>query len=45
MDDYCDECASEYCIGHELCEDCDSEICAECGGCACEDAYCDGRHN
>ncbi|MFD5564979.1 hypothetical protein [Kitasatospora griseola] len=41
---YCDECADENCPGHELCEDCSDDICAECGGCSCEDSPCDGLH-
>ncbi|MFI5616711.1 hypothetical protein [Streptomyces sp. NPDC051567] len=30
---YCDECADYDCPGHSLCEDCDGDICTECGGC------------
>ncbi|MEV7935262.1 hypothetical protein AB0O82_03885 [Kitasatospora sp. NPDC088264] len=39
---YCDDCASEYCTGHEWCEECGEEICNECGGCDCDDSYCPG---
>ncbi|MGA5130832.1 hypothetical protein ACPCTO_13585 [Streptomyces olivoreticuli] len=40
--DYCDECASEHCPGHPWCENCDDEMCTECGGCSCPETYCPG---
>ncbi|MFF3553459.1 hypothetical protein ACFYXL_08565 [Streptomyces tsukubensis] len=40
--DYCDECASDGCRGHELCDKCGGEICDECGGCDCPDDPCPG---
>ncbi|MFE9386099.1 hypothetical protein ACFYMO_23200 [Streptomyces sp. NPDC007025] len=41
-DTYCDECASEYCTGHEMCDACSGDICADCGGCNCPDSECPG---
>jgi hypothetical protein len=41
-DDYCDECASSDCIGHEPCPECNDDICTACAGCACPDSYCPG---
>lgn len=42
-DDYCDECVSYGCRGHELCDECSGEICNECGGCDCPDSPCPGH--
>lgn len=44
MDAYCDECASEHCAGHELCDACDGDVCNECGGCDCHENLCDAPH-
>jgi hypothetical protein len=44
MDDtevYCDTCADWSCRGHELCEHCQDEICANCQGCSCLATPCD----
>ncbi|MFI9269818.1 hypothetical protein ACIGXM_03735 [Kitasatospora sp. NPDC052896] len=39
---YCDDCASEYCLGHEYCTECGEDMCNECGGCDCPDSQCPG---
>jgi hypothetical protein len=42
---YCDECCSYGCAGHEICERCDRDICNECGGCDCPDSPCPGYNH
>lgn len=39
---YCDECASDYCTGHETCDECGGEVCADCDGCDCPETACPG---
>ncbi|WP_327163195.1 hypothetical protein [Streptomyces zaomyceticus] len=39
---YCDECASYDCPGHELCDKCSGDICNECDGCDCPETACPG---
>ncbi|MGW7354212.1 hypothetical protein [Streptomyces sp. NPDC054784] len=41
-DDYCDECVTFGCRGHELCDTCAGEICHECDGCDCPNTACPG---
>ncbi|MEU2874831.1 MULTISPECIES: hypothetical protein [unclassified Streptomyces] len=43
--EYCDECASYGCPGHEICPKCDGDICNECDGCDCPDSPCPGYYN
>ncbi|MFI5986365.1 hypothetical protein ACIBEA_36580 [Streptomyces sp. NPDC051555] len=41
-DIYCDECGDYHDGDHSWCEDCDGDLCTECGGCDCPDTPCPG---